>query len=101
MKGRVCVPNIDDLRKAVMEEPIVRHILCNPIVPKCIEPSKKLLVVRYEERHSRICVQVSYVPIGEGRTSETYRHSSAFAYIGMEVRTHHHGLRCRFASYLN
>ena len=44
-------------------------------------------------------VSKSRVPIGEGRTSETYRNSSAFTYTGMEVGTHHHGLRCRFSSY--
>ena len=35
------------------------------------------------------------MPIGEGKTSKTCRNSSSFAYTGMEVGTHHHGLCCR------
>ena len=86
MKGRVYVPDIDDLKKAIMKE---THCLAYAIhlgsTKNVSNHQRKLFVVWYEERHNKICVQVSYVPTSEGRTSETYRNFSAFAYIGMEV----------------
>ena len=38
MKGKVCVPNVDDLKKE--KKPIVQRMQCIPIVPKCTEPYK-------------------------------------------------------------
>ena len=44
---------------------------------------------------------MSHVPRNEGKTSETYQNLSVFAYIRIEVGTHHHGLRCCFGLYTN
>ena len=43
MKGRICVPNVDDLRKAIMEEAHCSSYAMHPNVPICIEPSKKTI----------------------------------------------------------
>ena len=56
MKGIICVPNVDDMRRAIMEEAYCSAYAIHPVVPRCIEPSKKLLVVRYEEGHHWVCV---------------------------------------------
>ena len=41
MKGRMCVPNIDDLRKVIMEEAHCSAYAIHPIVLRCIEQSRK------------------------------------------------------------
>ena len=43
IKGRVCVPNIDDLRKAIMEEAHCSTYAMHLVVPRCIEQSKKTI----------------------------------------------------------
>ena len=43
MKGRVCVPNVNDLRKAIMEEAHCSTYAMHLVVPRCIEQSKKTI----------------------------------------------------------
>ena len=43
MKDKMCVPNVNDLRKAIMEKLIVLFKRCIPIVPRCTEPSRKTI----------------------------------------------------------
>ena len=43
MKGKVCVPDVDDLRRAIMEEPIIRLMLCIRVVPRCTKILKKII----------------------------------------------------------
>ena len=44
MIGRVCVLNIDNLRRVIMEEAYYSaYMLCIWVVPKCIELSRKII----------------------------------------------------------
>ena len=43
MKCKVCVPNVDNLRKAIMEEAHYSANAMHPNSTKCIEPSKKTI----------------------------------------------------------
>ena len=39
-KGRVCVPDVEDLRKMIMKKLTARHTLCIRVVQKCIVLSR-------------------------------------------------------------
>ena len=43
MKGRVCVPDMKDLRKMIMEEAHCSAYAMHQVVLKCIVPSKKII----------------------------------------------------------
>ena len=101
MKGRVYVPNVDDLRKAIMEEAHCSAYAMHLDSTKMYRTIKENYWWSGMKRDNKICVKVFCVPTGECRTSKTCRNSSIYAYTGMEVGTHHHGLRCWFASHLD
>ena len=42
MKGRVCVPDVEDLRKMIMEEAHCSAYAMHPVVQKCIVLSRKI-----------------------------------------------------------
>ena len=43
MKGRVSMPNVDDLRKAIMEEAYCSTYAMHLGVPRCTKPLKKII----------------------------------------------------------
>ena len=43
MKDKMCIPNIDDLRKAIMKEARCSAYAQIPVVPRCTEPSRKTI----------------------------------------------------------
>ena len=43
MKDMVCVLDIDDLRKAIVEKAHYSTYAIHPRVPRCTEPSKKII----------------------------------------------------------
>ena len=72
MKGMICVPSIDDLIEAIMQEAYCSSHVMHPGSSKMYRTIKEtILVVRYEVRHSRICIQMPYLPTSEGRTPKT------------------------------
>ena len=42
MKGRVCVPDVEDLRKLIMVEDHCSTLLCIRVVPRCIRLSRRI-----------------------------------------------------------
>ena len=51
MKGKVSMPDIDDLKRAIMKEAIVWPMLCIWVYQNVSNYQGKLLMVWYEERH--------------------------------------------------
>ena len=43
IKGRVCMPDVEDLKRLIMEEDIVQPTLCIQVVPRCIGLSKRVI----------------------------------------------------------
>ena len=43
MKGGICEPNIDDLRRTIMEEAHYSAYAMHPVVSKCTESSRKTI----------------------------------------------------------
>ena len=43
MKDRICVPNVNDLKRAIMEEAYCLFTPCILIVSRCTEPSRKYI----------------------------------------------------------
>ena len=44
IKGRICVPNVEDLKKLIMEEAHCLANLCIRVVPRCIKLSRRIML---------------------------------------------------------
>ena len=98
---RLCVPDVDELRKEIMEEAHFSAYKYSSRFYQDVSLFKRYILVEWdEERHCRICVQVSYLSVGEARTSKTLWITAAVDYSRVEMGHDCHGFYKWFASYV-
>ena len=97
---RLCVPDVDDLRKELLEEAHYSAYSVHLGFFQDVSYSKGYILVEWDEEGCcRICIEVSHMPTGEVRASETSRIASAIAYPRVEVGYDCYGFCDWFASY--
>ena len=101
MKDRVCLPNVKDLRKLIMEEAYCSTYAMHPCSTKMYWTIKKNYWWSGIKKYHRIRVEMFSVPTSEDKTSKTSWNPSSFTYPKKKVGTHHYGLHSRFTSYFN
>ena len=83
---RLCVPDVDELRKEIMEEAHFSAYSIHPGSTKMYHDLKRYLLVEWDEKsYCIICIQMSHLPISEIRTSEAFRIIVTVAHSKVEV----------------
>ena len=98
---RLCVPDVDELRKEIMEEAHFSSYSIHPGSTKMYHDLKKYIWVEWnEERHCRFRVQMSHLSASEVGALETLWITAAVTYSRVEVRYDCHGFCKWFASHI-
>ena len=72
MKGRVCVLDVEDLRKLIMKEAHCSAYAMHPSSTKIYQTIKEnYWWSSMKKKHCKLRIKVFSVPTGKGRTSET------------------------------
>jgi hypothetical protein len=92
-KRRICVPNVKELKDKTLHGAHESSYSIHPRGNKMYH----LFVVRYEERHCRVCCPLRHLSVSQSRASTTCWITTAVASARVEVGRDCHGFYCGFA----